>query len=315
LFVSKPFRVFLLIFSFTIAFGSSAAVFAQSKSTIKVTYAPIHFVYDGKEYAPPEDQRGFIYKGSTYVPMHFITYMLNKGIHWNGDTYTVTVSAPDQGESILIDEYNLNTRVRNSEITKVNTANLTSTSIDVSFRKVTYIFNYEGKEPPAELPGMIYNSRTYVPMRFFSNLLNIVIDWDPETYSVIAQSEVYVEELKKIEEETGEAIDPKLLLPGVISGGGGTPSYNSIKVAADTQIASLKGQAQDYYFSLLLQYNAASEEDKPALIAGGRSKLADFDATFDSIISTLRTDLSTYGYSTSLADDYEVEYAESIIGD
>jgi hypothetical protein len=197
----------------------------------------------------------------------------------------------------------MNTQVRNSEITKVDTSLFTSSSIDVSFRKVTYVFDGEIKEPPAELPGMIYNSRTYVPMRFFSEAFGTIVHWDPETYSVVAQSEAYAEQLRIIEEETGEAIDPSLLLPGVIGGGGSTPSYNSIKAVADTQIAALKVQAQNYFFSLLLQYDAATAEDKPGIIAAGRTKLAEFDATFASIISTLRTDLAAYGYDTAIADE------------
>lgn len=304
LFMLNKMRISIVLLILIIIVAPS--VYAASQS-IKVTYAPLHFVYDGKEYAPPEDQRPFIYKKSTFIPIRFMTNMFEKGIHWDGDSYTVTVREPNQEESILIEEYNMNTLVRDSHIQKLDTSKLESTSVQVSFKKVTYIFGDEMKEPPVELPGMILNSRIYIPMRFFSESLDKDIGWDAETYTISAQSEAYKEALEALELESGT--DGSAGVP-IIPGGGDAPTYDSIKNQADVQIAVLKAKAESYFTQLAFEYLAASEADRVDIMAAGISKLAQFDNEFAGIISTLRLQLSSNGFDTSIASEYEQQYEE-----
>jgi hypothetical protein len=306
LFLLRKKRIFLLLIILILLFGPASSAYA-SPQTIKVNYAPLHFVYDGKEYAPPEDQRPFLYKGSTFIPIRFMTNMFEKAIQWDGDTYTVTVGEPNQEELILIGEYNMNTLVRNSDIQKIDTSKLKSSSVQVSFKKVTYVFASIIKEPPIDLPGMILNSRIYVPMRFFSESLDIEIGWDPETYTISAQSEAYKEALKDLELEVGT--DGPSGAP-IIPAGGGAPTYDSIKSHADVQIAALRSKAESYFTNLVIQYIAADEDDKPEFIAAGKNKLAEYDSEFAGIISSLRLQLSNNGFDTSITNDYEQQYED-----
>jgi hypothetical protein len=299
--------IFVLLISILV-FGPVSGAYASSQ-TIKVHYAPLHFVYDGKEYAPPEDQKPFLYKGSTFIPIRFMTNMFEKAIQWDGATYTVTVREPNQEESILIGEFNMNTLVRNSDIQKIDTSKLKSTSVKASFQRVTYVFDGEMKEPPAQLPGMILNSRIYVPMRFFSESLDKEIGWDAETYTISAQSEAYKAKLKALELERGpDAPTGPSGVPIIPSGGSGAPTYASIKSQADVQIVALRSKAESYFSNLVIQYIAADEADKAEIIAAGKNKLAEYDSQFAGIISTLRSELRKYGFDTSIADDYEQQY-------
>lgn len=76
---------------------------------------------------------------------------------------------------------------------------------------------------------------------------------------------------------------------------------DSIKNQADVQIAALKTKAESYFTELAFEYLAASEADRVDIMAAGISKLAQFDNEFAGIMSTLRSQLSSNGFDTSIA--------------
>lgn len=294
----------------------------QQSKWIEVYFAPIHFVVDDKELVPPEGQHGFIYEGSTYVPLRFIAYSLNKAVEWDGDTYTVTLKEPTDKDKTIISEYNLNRFVRDSRIEKFDATKLAPTWLEVYFEKVTYLFDGQKKQPSEDLPGMIYDGSLYVPMRFLSESIGKEVKWDPETYTVAAKS-AKVE--TKPEEKPAATDKPATDKPtgttttpggtGSTGGGGGgggviitKPTYESLKADADIKIAALRDEAQAYYFGLFEQYKEADAEKRAQLKQAGKNQLSVFDSRFNTLITDFESKLKSNQYSLDIIAQYKQDY-------
>lgn len=80
--------------------GSAAAggtVLAANPATIEVVYDNLRYMVDGVEHKP-ETGEGFLYKGTTYVPLRFAGEALGKEVSWDGKTKTVWIG-PREGEA------------------------------------------------------------------------------------------------------------------------------------------------------------------------------------------------------------------------
>lgn len=64
-----------------------------SGTQIEVLFRPLTFLFDGVEKQPAEGA-SFIYDGSTYVPLRFISETLGKEVGWDDATGTVTIDEP-----------------------------------------------------------------------------------------------------------------------------------------------------------------------------------------------------------------------------
>ncbi|MFE5317244.1 peptidylprolyl isomerase [Paenibacillus sp. NPDC056579] len=63
-----------------------------SGTQIEVYFQNIKYMFDGFEKKPAEDQgQGFIYNGTTYVPLRFVSEALGKEVQWDGDTQTAWI--------------------------------------------------------------------------------------------------------------------------------------------------------------------------------------------------------------------------------
>lgn len=71
----------LLFSTITIAAGTNISAY----------FYPIKYYFDGVEKTPPDSQKGFIYNGTTYVPLRFMAQSLGKEVGWDGSTYSVFV--------------------------------------------------------------------------------------------------------------------------------------------------------------------------------------------------------------------------------
>lgn len=310
----RKMKFLLVVLVVTLALAPLSNVMAE-KQKVSIAYAPLHYIYDGKEYIPPEDQQGFLYKysdrySSTYVPVRFAAYMIDKWVDWDPETHTVIVRDPTRDEAIEITDINLNAIVRESHIVEADHSKIKYHDIE-AITNVKFEFDGELVQPPAEQPGLIINGRTFVPLRFFSESFGIQIEWDGPTYSVIAMSEAYVAELARIEEELGEAVDLATLLPGVRDpSSSNKPSSSSLITAAEAQIAALKSKALSYFLTLLSQYNHAEQAEKERIIASAEAKLAQFDEEFAFIMEALASQLELYDYDTAVIASYEEQYAE-----
>lgn len=346
-------RIILIMMMVVAMLGLGQNVYAvQSVKQIEVAFAPMHFVFDGQELAPPEDQKGFLYLGITYLPLRFISHSLNKSVHWNAKTYTATIGVPTKAELAVIGEYNGDNKVKAGEYNgdskvkvpvKSETAVTKKTMLEVSFTKISYIFDGKKKQPLGEQSGLIYKGRIYVPMALFvSASLNQIIDWDPKTYTVSAKAvdPKVVASSKPTVKPTpsptpnpgnGGAVSGGVLAGGgsavgggvSVGGGGGNGGGNgsngggasavtfaSLKVAADGQIAALR----ETCYAALLTFGVSYQSTqilatKTSLLNKAVNQLASCDSQFNSIMTSLQSQLSSNGHPITIIAEYRATYA------
>ncbi|NEW05991.1 peptidylprolyl isomerase [Paenibacillus sp. SYP-B3998] len=70
---------------------SGTAAFAAS-SQIDVAFRNLKYMFDGVEKAPAEG-KGFIYEGSTYVPLKFVSEALGKAVEWDETNETIWIGS------------------------------------------------------------------------------------------------------------------------------------------------------------------------------------------------------------------------------
>ncbi|MEW9698897.1 peptidylprolyl isomerase [Paenibacillus sp. SI8] len=70
---------------------SGTAAFAAS-SQIDVAFRNLKYMFDGVEKAPAEG-KGFIYEGSTYVPLRFVSEALGKPVEWDEENETIWIGS------------------------------------------------------------------------------------------------------------------------------------------------------------------------------------------------------------------------------
>jgi hypothetical protein len=292
----------------------SQAYAAESPVQLDVYFTPMHFEFDGKEMTPPEGQHSFLYQDTTYVPIRFVSYALNKNVSWNADTYTVTVSEPDNArDRTTIEEYNLNRVVHSPERKMLDASKILPTSIEAYMSQVQYVFDGAMKQPAEDKPGLIFNDTLYVPIRFLSESVGREIGFDPKTYTVTATS-------KQAEPAApANPVAPAAPKPSggaiPIPGGGAVtkPSYDSIIQSAESQIAALESSARSSFEGLLAQFKAAASiEEKAALVSQGYAMKSSFGAQFEAILSELSSKLTANGYSTGVVSSYRSQYIERV---
>lgn len=83
--ISVAFTLFTVIFS-------GVAYAANTSSSIKVSFYNLKYLFNGVEKKAPENNKGFIYNGTTYVPLRFVAESLDQEAKWNGDTYTISMT-------------------------------------------------------------------------------------------------------------------------------------------------------------------------------------------------------------------------------
>ena len=97
----------------------------------------------------------YVKDGRTLAPMRAILEALGMNVSWDGATQTATAVKANINISISI----------NSNIAVVN-----------------------GEQQTLDVPAEITNGRTFVPVRFFAEALNMDVDWDAYTKTVIINS-------------------------------------------------------------------------------------------------------------------------------
>ncbi|CQR59064.1 NPCBM/NEW2 domain-containing protein [Paenibacillus riograndensis] len=69
--------------------GTSA--YAMEPTMAGIYLRKITYMFDGIEKKPPQGSEGFIYQGSIYVPLRFVSKSLNKDIEWDDAKSTVWI--------------------------------------------------------------------------------------------------------------------------------------------------------------------------------------------------------------------------------
>lgn len=68
----------------------SGVGYAASATNISVYFQPFTYFFDGQE-KKPADGKGFIYEGSTYVPLRFVSEALGKSVDFDPETNSIYV--------------------------------------------------------------------------------------------------------------------------------------------------------------------------------------------------------------------------------
>ncbi|MDP5275103.1 copper amine oxidase N-terminal domain-containing protein [Chengkuizengella axinellae] len=84
----KQIKAFLLGVLVTVLL-SSTVVFAAG-TQIEVVFSDLKYMFDGVEKKPSTGE-GFIYEGTTYVPLRFVSEALGKDVSWDGKNSTIWV--------------------------------------------------------------------------------------------------------------------------------------------------------------------------------------------------------------------------------
>jgi tetratricopeptide (TPR) repeat protein len=102
-----------------------------------------------------EDMEPVIKEGNTLVPIRAIAEALNAEVIWNDEEKSVTITKDGIVVKLVLGDVK------------------------------AYV---NGEEVILEVPGERMNGRTMVPVRFISEALKAIVDWEPETTSVIINS-------------------------------------------------------------------------------------------------------------------------------
>jgi hypothetical protein len=87
------------IFGFLVCLSlTGTTVYAIEPTLAEIYFRKITYMIDGIERKPSDHMGGFIYEGSIYVPLRFVSESLKKDIGWNEETSTVWIGQLENEE-------------------------------------------------------------------------------------------------------------------------------------------------------------------------------------------------------------------------
>ncbi|MGM0883321.1 MAG: stalk domain-containing protein [Bacillota bacterium] len=281
----------------------SVSAFA-AESSVKVKTVSVTLQFDGQVLKLPEGQHSFIYQGRTYVPIRYISYALQKSVKWDG--VKASISEPTEEELAVL-------KKQLQGVTAGNQTPQANVEINIQPVKATLEFDGEIVALPAGQALFGYKGAIYAPLRFLSESVGTVIDWDPVTKTVSAESEAY-----RMEHGTEDDI----VLPGtsgaVEGGGAGSGAvsvkltYEQITAEAEAKLTSLRNSCKAALMNIALQYVAADDAGKANLKARGLQEMDSCTSKFEVIMTDTSAKLTANGYSTAIIAEYRAAYNEEL---
>ncbi|WP_379145984.1 stalk domain-containing protein [Paenibacillus sp. sgz500992] len=290
-------------------FVSAASVTtAKVENTVKVQTMDVKMIFDGVSLTTPSGQLVFIHNNSTYVPLRFVSYALQKNVVWDAKNLKVTVSEPTGSELVVIKEYLMNN-------TNNNISTVTGKSFVLNQVNAKYVFNGSSKALPSGQSSYMFNGTLYVPLRFLSESVGNEIKWDQKTKTITAVSDGYQGKSNSgsTDSSNGNSTNSTNNLPSGSSTGAGSAgsassskvSYESITSATESKLSALRSQSQSTLVSTAFEYLAATDEaSKASIKAKGLSQLNNFTASFNSIVADAEKQLKDNGYNTDIIASY-----------
>ncbi|MEK4850294.1 stalk domain-containing protein [Paenibacillus sp. FSL H7-0756] len=297
--------------------ATTTAAPIKASNSIKVQNVDVTMLFDGVALQPPAGQHVFMYNNTTYVPLRFMSYALQKSVSWDAKNLKVTVAEPSSSEMVVIKEYLMNATSSPSFVAK----NITLNNVNAS-----YVFSGSTKALPQGQSSYLLNGSIYVPLRFLSESAGNSISWNPKTKTITANSKNY-EENTASAKPTDKGPSPSASAtpapaatpaaePGGAAGGSGSAgtgsgkvSYESITSETEAKLNALKSQSTSTLFGIALEYvNATDAATKQSIKAKGIEQLASFKASFNSIIADAEQKLNTNGYSTAIIAQYRAAF-------
>lgn len=321
---SKKIAAFVISAALLLGGTSIPSASAAAVKQVNIQPVSVQLTFDGSELQPPAGQFVFNYQGTTYVPLRFVSYALQKNVEWDGKKSQVTISDPTESQRVAIKERLLNAGKSSS------TANPSATPVSITPINANFVFNGESKTTPKGQISFIHQGTIYVPIRFVAESTGSVITWDPIAKAITGTSQAYLKEQK---ENTGKETsnpDPTKTeqTPGTPAGqsgnpggaggaggagGGTTSSYDSITSNTAAKLNALQDKSELIMWDLADQYLRANNEDtKQQLLTQGRQKLNSLTAEFEVIVTSAEQQLRAGGYSTDIINEYREEFESQI---
>lgn len=292
--------------------ASAAAVTSTTNkaatATVKVQSMNVKMIFDGVNIQPPAGQYVFMYNNTTYVPLRFMSYALQKSVSWDAKNVKVTVAEPSRSELVVIKEYLMNA-------TNGNSSTAVTKNIALNQVKASYVFNGSTKALPTGQSSFILNGSLYVPLRFLSESVGHSISWDQKTKTITAASKAYQEQGGTKNPSPGATPAPTDTTGGAAGGAAGTGkvSYETITSETEAKLVALKEQSQSTLMSIALEYLGAKDEaSKKSIKAKGVEQLSSFSASFNSIVADTEQKLNSNGYSTAIISQYKSEFESQL---
>ncbi|MBO8171074.1 MAG: hypothetical protein H0Z33_04175 [Bacillaceae bacterium] len=146
----------------------------------KVTSGENGFYFNGKKYVP----LALIHKGTTYVPLRFVSESLGKAVHWDPAIRTIFITDTENQPVVLRGDGSLPNLAPGEKMVIPN--------LTVNYR---FVFNgvrynageHEGRynNGTSDVPlSIFYQNTTYVPMRYMAESLDKKVSWDPQTRTI-----------------------------------------------------------------------------------------------------------------------------------
>lgn len=279
-----------------------AATASAATAAVKTKTQSINLQFDGQALKLPDGQYSFIYQGRTYVPIRYISYVLQKSVNWDGKK--ATVSEPTEQELAAL-------KKQLQHASEGSQKPQASVEITIQPVKAGLVFDGKAAPLPAGQPLFIYKGSIYVPLRFLAESVGTQIDFDPATKTVNGQSDAY-----RAEQGAGGGI----LIPGTGAGGtGGIGSdtvklpYEQITAEAETKLAALESSCKATLMNIGSKYVVASDAAVQAqLKAQGLQEIDNCSAKFEVIMSDTTAKLTANGYSTAVIAEYRKVFKEEL---
>jgi len=308
---SRILSIFLVVMMLSSLLATAASAATE---TIKTKTQPIKLQFDGQALKLPDGQYSFIYQGSTYVPIRYISYALLKTVNWDGAK--ATISEPTEKELAALKKQ-LQSAATGSQKPQ------TSVTIAIQPVKATLVFNGKAKVLPTGQSLYAYKGSIYVPIRFLSESVGTQISYDPVTKTVSGESAAY-----RAEQGAGGGV----VLPGTGGGTGGSggtggtgntggggpsvpakPTYEQITAEAESKLAALKESCKVTLMDIGLQYVATTDKTVQAqLKAKGLQEVDNCSAKFEVIMTDTKAKLTTNGYSIDVLASYREAFKKEL---
>nr|WP_171719813.1 copper amine oxidase N-terminal domain-containing protein [Paenibacillus phytohabitans] len=294
--------------SAAVATVTASTATTKASNTIKVQNADVKLLFDGVALQPPAGQYVFMYNNTTYVPLRFMSYALQKSVSWDAKNLKVTVAEPSSSELVVIKEYLMNA---------TTSASFTSKSIALNNVNASYVFSGNNKALPKGQSSYLLNGSIYVPLRFLSESVGNSISWDQKTKTITANSKGYEEKNTNVNSNGNGSGPTASASPTPTStseaSGSGKLSYETITGETEAKLNALKSQSQSTLMGIALEYvNAKDETAKQSIKVRGVQQLTSFKASFNSIVADAEQKLNNNGYSTGIIQQYRDEFESQL---
>ncbi|WP_245648303.1 stalk domain-containing protein [Paenibacillus borealis] len=296
---------------------TASTVTTKASNTIKVQNIDVKLIFDGVVMQPPAGQYVFMYNNTTYVPLRFMSYALQKSVSWDAKNLKVTVAEPSSSEMVVIKEYLMNV---------TNDSSFRAKNISLNNVNASYVFNGNNKALPKGQSSYLLNGSIYVPLRFLSESVGNSISWDQKTKTITANSKSYEENNANVNSNSNGSSPTASTAPtatadanGAGSGSAGTGSgkvsYESITSATEAKLNALESQSASTLMGTLGEYLSAKDDaTRESIIAKGKQQISSFRASFNSIIADAEQKLNNNGYSTAIIQQYKDAFEASLQG-